>query len=236
MKTLAVFVSLLALPLYAQNPAPPAETQKAPRAQTGALQTEDQKTFYALGAALGRNIGVFKLTSSELKFVRMGLEDSVLGRKSQVDLQTYTQRINALAQERASAQATKEKAKSKGFLDKAAKEKGAVVTPSGLVYIEEQAGTGDSPKATDTVKVHYEGKLTDGTVFDSSLQRGQPAEFPLNGVIRCWTEGLQKMKVGGKAKLVCPSSIAYGDQGSPPRIPGGATLSFEVHLLDIVKK
>jgi len=86
------------------------------------------------------------------------------------------------------------------------------------------------------VKVHYTGKLTDGTVFDSSVQRGEPATFPLNGVIKCWTEGVQKMKVGGKATLTCPSDIAYGDQGRPPTIKPGATLVFDVELIEIVKK
>jgi FKBP-type peptidyl-prolyl cis-trans isomerase FkpA len=83
--------------------------------------------------------------------------------------------------------------------------------------------------------VHYEGKLVDGTVFDSSLRRGEPATFPLNGVIPCWTEGVQQIKVGGKARLVCPPETAYGERGSPPRIPGGSTLVFEVELLDIAK-
>ena len=101
---------------------------------------------------------------------------------------------------------------------------------------ELKAGSGDAPTTTDTVKVHYTGKLTDGTVFDSSVQRGEPATFPLNGVIKCWTEGLQMMKVGGKAKLVCPSDIAYGDAGRPPQIGPGAPLVFEVELLEIVKK
>ncbi len=96
-------------------------------------------------------------------------------------------------------------------------------------------GAGSSPQASDKVKVHYHGTLPDGTVFDSSVQRGEPATFALNGVIRCWTEGLQRMKVGGKAKLVCPSDTAYGDRGMPPRILPGATLIFEVELLDIVK-
>ena len=104
---------------------------------------------------------------------------------------------------------------------------------SGLVYLETQAGTGESPKATDTVKVHYRGTLIDGTEFDSSYKRNQPASFPLNRVIPCWTEGLQKMKVGGKARLVCPSDLAYGDRGRPS-IPPGATLNFEVELLEIV--
>ena len=112
-------------------------------------------------------------------------------------------------------------------------EMGAAKTDSGLVYREIRAGSGESPKATDTVKVNYRGTLVDGTEFDSSYKRNQAAEFPLNGVIRCWTEGVQKMKVGGKARLVCPSSIAYGEGGAPPDIPGGATLVFEIELLGI---
>jgi FKBP-type peptidyl-prolyl cis-trans isomerase FkpA len=122
---------------------------------------------------------------------------------------------------------------SKAYLEKAAAMPGAVRTASGLVYRELNAGTGTSPKATDVVKVHYRGTLVDGTEFDSSYKRNEPATFPLNQVIPCWTEGVQKMKVGGKAQLVCPSSIAYGDRGSPPEIPGGATLIFEIELLEI---
>ncbi len=110
-----------------------------------------------------------------------------------------------------------------------------VKTASGLVYTELKAGDGPSPTATDTVKVNYRGTLADGTEFDSSYKRGQPAEFPLNRVIACWTEGVQKMKVGGKAKLVCPPSIAYGDRGAGRAVPPGATLTFEVELLDIKK-
>jgi FKBP-type peptidyl-prolyl cis-trans isomerase FkpA/FKBP-type peptidyl-prolyl cis-trans isomerase FklB len=103
------------------------------------------------------------------------------------------------------------------------------------VVIPLKVGTGPSPAATDKVKVHYHGTLTDGTVFDSSVQRGEPITFPLDGVIGCWTEGVQKMKVGGKARLVCPSETAYGERGAPPRIKPGATLVFEVELLEIVK-
>jgi FKBP-type peptidyl-prolyl cis-trans isomerase FkpA len=122
---------------------------------------------------------------------------------------------------------------SKSYLDKAAAEPGAVRTASGLVYRELTPGTGRSPAATDVVKVNYRGTLEDGSEFDSSYKRNEPAQFPLNGVIPCWTEGVQKMKVGGKSKLVCPSSIAYGDAGRPPVIPGGATLTFEIELLAI---
>ena len=119
------------------------------------------------------------------------------------------------------------------YLEKAAAEPGAQKTASGLVYIEMRPGTGASPKATDTVRVNYRGTLVDGKEFDSSYARSEPAEFPLNRVIPCWTEGVQKMKVGGKSKLVCPSSIAYGEAGAPPDIPGGATLIFEIELLGV---
>ena len=122
------------------------------------------------------------------------------------------------------------------FLDKAAAEPGAKKLPSGLVITTLRPGTGASPKATDTVKVHYQGTLIDGTVFDSSVRRGEPATFPLNGVIPCWTEGVQQMKVGGKSRLVCPSNLAYGDRGAPPRIKPGATLVFEIELLEVVTK
>jgi len=121
----------------------------------------------------------------------------------------------------------------KAYLEKAAAEPGAVRTPSGLIYRELRAGSGGSPRASDAVTVNYRGTLVDGTEFDSSYKRNEPATFPLGQVIPCWTEGVQKMKVGGKSQLVCPASIAYGEQGSPPTIPGGATLIFEVELLRI---
>jgi len=199
-------------------------------------KSDDEKTIYAIGLALSQNLAGFKLSEKELELVKAGLTDGVLGREKKVDLQTFGPRINQLAQARSASAAAAEKKSSEGFLAKAASEKGAQKTASGLVYTEVKAGTGDSPKPTDTVKVHYTGKLTDGTVFDSSVQRGEPATFPLNGVIKCWTEGLQLMKVGGKATLVCPSDIAYGDQGRPPQIKPGATLVFDVELLEIVKK
>ena len=105
-----------------------------------------------------------------------------------------------------------------------------------MVIRTTKPGTGATPTAADQVKVHYHGTLTDGTVFDSSIKRNEPATFPLGGVIKCWTEGLQHMKVGEKATLTCPSDLAYGDNGRPPTIPGGATLIFDVELLEILAK
>jgi FKBP-type peptidyl-prolyl cis-trans isomerase FkpA len=120
---------------------------------------------------------------------------------------------------------------------RAAAEKGAVVTPSGLVYRTLREGQGASPLATDTVKVNYRGTLADGTEFDSSYKRNAPAQFPLNGVIKCWTEGVQRMKVGGKARLTCPAAIAYGERGAGGGlIPPNTTLQFEVELLEIAKR
>jgi len=115
----------------------------------------------------------------------------------------------------------------------AAKEAGAVVTASGLVYRSLKDGTGASPAASDKVKVHYRGTFPDGKEFDSSYKRNEAIEFPLNGVIKCWTEGVQRMKVGGKAKLTCPAAIAYGERGAGGVIPPNATLLFEVELLAI---
>jgi FKBP-type peptidyl-prolyl cis-trans isomerase FkpA len=117
--------------------------------------------------------------------------------------------------------------------DAAAKEPGAVVTSSGLVYRALKEGSGASPKASDAVKVHYRGTFPDGREFDSSYKRGEPISFPLSGVIPCWTEGVQRMKVGGKAKLTCPPQIAYGARGAAGVIPPNATLLFEVELLGI---
>jgi FKBP-type peptidyl-prolyl cis-trans isomerase FkpA len=124
-------------------------------------------------------------------------------------------------------------AASKAYLEKAAGEPGAVVSPSGLVYRVLREGTGTSPSATDTIRVQYRGTLVNGVEFDSSYKTNEPLKIALNAVIPCWTEGVQKMKVGGKSELVCPSSIGYGERGSPPSIPGGATLIFEIELLGI---
>jgi FKBP-type peptidyl-prolyl cis-trans isomerase FkpA len=144
-------------------------------------------------------------------------------------------KLRELQGTRMASAAVAEKQAGQKYQDKAAAEKGATRTKSGLIFKSLKEGSGASPTATDTVKVNYQGTLTDGKVFDSSYQRNEPATFPLNGVIPCWTEGLQMMKVGGKARLVCPADIAYGDRGSPPDIKPGSTLVFDVELLDVQK-
>jgi len=199
------------------------------------LESEDQKTLYALGLLIGRNVKPFALNPEELEVVKAGLSDSVNGAKPQVELETYGPKVNELADKRSNVGVDEAKKKGQEFASDVAKQKDATTTPSGIVIRTITAGTGSNPAADDVVKVHYEGKLIDGTVFDSSIQRGEPAEFPLNQVVPCWREALQKLKKGGKAQVVCPSDVAYGDHGQPPDIPPGATLSFEVELLDFHK-
>jgi FKBP-type peptidyl-prolyl cis-trans isomerase FkpA len=210
-----------------------ADAAKAPAA--AAPTTEEQKTFYALGVLLSQSLSTFDLKPEELAQVQKGIADGVGGGKTVVKAEEYLPKVQELQKARMLVVAAKAEKAGTEFLAKAATEAGATKTATGLVVKHTKQGTGASPTATDTVKVHYEGKLIDGKVFDSSIARGEPATFPLNGVIPCWTEGVQTMKVGGKAQLVCPSNLAYGQSGSPPTIPPQATLVFQVELLDIVK-
>jgi FKBP-type peptidyl-prolyl cis-trans isomerase FkpA len=220
----------------APNPKP--APKSAPKSAAAAkatlpmLSTDEQKTVYALGLQMYRSLGRFDLSPAEVELIKRAFGDAAAG-KPAVDVNEWGPKFQAFEQTRAARVAEKQKAVSSAYLAKAATEPGAVKTESGLVYLDIQPGTGASPNASDSVKVNYRGTLIDGTEFDSSYKRNQPAQFPLSGVIRCWTEGVQKMKVGGKARLVCPSEIAYGDKGHPPVIPGGATLIFEIELLEI---
>lgn len=198
------------------------------------LDDERKKTIYALGLSIGERLESFDIKKEEMDVLRLGVEDGMLKNKPQVELQAYFPKIQEMSMAKMKTQAEEEKKAAVDFLAKAAAEEGATKTDSGLIFKSMTEGTGATPKSTDVVKVHYHGTLRDGKVFDSSVQRGEPATFPLDRVIPCWTEGVQKIKKGGKAKLVCPADIAYGDRGAPPDIKPGAALTFEVELLDIV--
>ena len=229
-----IFLPLVAI--FAQTPAAKPTTHAPVRPHTTAvappLTTDDQKTVYALGVSMYQSLQPFSLSPAELAIVKRAFSDAAAG-KPAIDIEPFQPKIGALRNARASIVAAKQKTASQAFLAKAATAPGAVKTDSGMIYRELRPGTGASPAATDTVKVNYRGTFTDGKEFDSSYKRNEPATFPLNKVIKCWTEGLQKMKVGGKANLVCPSDLAYGD-GGRPSIPGGSTLVFDVELLEII--
>jgi FKBP-type peptidyl-prolyl cis-trans isomerase FkpA len=200
----------------------------------GAPKSEDDKTLYALGMIIGRNLADFNLTPRELDIVKAGMTDTVEKKKTSIEIEVYGPKVDKLHQDRRTARGAAEKKQGQAAVDAAAREPGAIKTASGaVVRITKPVPTGETPQPTDKVQVHYTGKLLDGTVFDTSRKpNGQPATFPLNGVIKCWTEGVGKMKVGEQAVLTCPSDTAYGE-GGQRNIPPGATLIFDVELLKI---
>ena len=201
-----------------------------------APETEDEKTFYALGLLISQNLVNLDLSAEELELVKAGLTDRLTGQDTYgIDPARYQAGLQQLAQTRAAAKAAEEQEAGAEFLAQAAARPEAMTTDSGLVYSVIDEGTGPSPEASDRVRVHYHGTLRDGTVFDSSVDRGEPATFGLNQVIPCWTEGVARMQVGGKSLLVCPPDLAYGERGVG-QIPPGAVLSFEVELLEIVSE
>lgn len=210
------------------------EAPKPPAAPTG---EELNKVLYTFGVLLSKNtpVGMANLTEAELAQLKKGFFDAALKKPLDASGPEFDQKVGQFLKQRQEERGAKEKVKGTEYATKMAGEKGAQKLPSGLIYIERTAGAGDQPTAADTVKVHYRGTLIDGTEFDSSFKRNQPAEFPLGGVIKCWTEGVAKMKVGGKSTLVCPPEIAYGE-GGRPGIPPNATLTFEVELLEVKRQ
>ena len=199
------------------------------------LETEDDKTIYALGVNLSRNLDHLPLSKSEQALLQAGFAHGIEKRDPLVDTVRYGRRAESLFTRRNADLAKGESEAAEAFLAEAAAAEGAVQSDSGLVMVVLRPGEGPSPTLTDRVRVHYHGTLRDGTVFDSSVVREEPVVFPLNRVISCWTEALQKMRTGEKARIICPAQIAYGDQGAPPLIKPGAALAFEVELLEILK-
>ena len=201
----------------------------------GAPKTDEDKTLYALGLIIGRNLTDFNLTARELSVVEAGIGDMVMKRKPAVDFETWAPKVDALHRARRDSRGAQEKQKGAAAVEGAAREPGAVRTQSGAIVRTVKPGTGATPQPTDRVQVHYTGRLLDGTVFDTSRKaKGEPVTFPLNGVIKCWGEGVAKMKVGEQAVLTCPADTAYGE-GGQRNIPPSATLVFDVELVGIAK-
>ncbi len=196
------------------------------------LKTDEDKTFYTLGTMFGSRLNNLDLTEKEIDALAQGLKDSAAKKELALKPEEFQNKIQEVFSERMKKFAEKVKKTGTEFLTKFVSD-GGTKTASGLAYKIENAGSAKKPKAEDTVEVHYHGTLIDGTVFDSSKERNQPVSFPLNRVIKGWTEGLQLIGEGGKIKLVIPSDLAYGDAGAPPKIPGGSTLVFDVELISI---
>ena len=196
------------------------------------LASDEQKAVYSLGLSLFRVLAPLDLNSDELRIVERGLEDAASG-KPVITPEDVQRQVAAMRRARAPRALEKEKARSAAYLEKVAKEPGSATTPSGVVYFDLQPGAGETPATGATVKVRYRGTLIDGTEFDSAGD-GKPASLRLADVIACLREGLSRMRVGGKSRLVCPANSAYGDAGRPS-VPGGAALVFELDLLEIVK-
>jgi len=198
------------------------------------LETEDQKTVYAVGVRLADMLRGREFSEAETELLSLGLADGLLGKESLVDMEVFNPKVNTLMAVRLTAVSKKEKDAGNAFCDEKATQEGARRTASGAVYLETQAGDGASPQPGENVRVHYHGTLRDGRVFDSSVDRDQPATFNVDRVVPCFSEGLREMKVGGKATLYCPADSAYGDRGQPPAIRPGSALTFEVELLEIL--
>jgi FKBP-type peptidyl-prolyl cis-trans isomerase FklB len=200
------------------------------------LETPAQKASYGIGLNMGKSLAQEGMDDLDSKAVAQGIEDAV-GKKEQRLKDDELAEAFAFLQKRAEERmaAMKEEAAKAGkqFLEENGKREGVVTTESGLQYEVLKKAEGEQPKATDVVSVHYEGKLTDGSVFDSSIERGTPIELPVSGVIPGWVEGLQLMHVGEKYKLYIPSELAYGEQSPTPAIPANSVLVFELELLEI---
>jgi FKBP-type peptidyl-prolyl cis-trans isomerase len=199
------------------------------------LETEDDKTIYAIGVNLARNLDHLPLSKAEKEILEAGFADGVEKREARVDATRYGRRQEGLFERRKAGSVEGDGEAEEAFLAEAAAAPGAERSDSGMVMLMLSPGEGPSPGPADRVRVHYHGTLHDGTVFDSSVVRGEPVVLSLDRVIPCWTEALQKMKRGGKSRITCPARIAYGDEGAPPLIKPGAALSFEVQLLEVLR-
>ncbi|MEL6594274.1 MAG: FKBP-type peptidyl-prolyl cis-trans isomerase [Bacteroidota bacterium] len=210
---------------------------------TSDMKTQMDSISYAVGLNIGNSLNTPESEDLNIQMIFRGILDvkedkgeALTEEEIQALFTSYQQKLQADAEAKLAEDGAKNIEEGIAFLEENEKKDGVSVTPSGLQYMVMQEGSGAKPTAEDLVKVHYHGTLLDGTVFDSSVDRGEPVEFPLNRVIPGWTEGVQLMSVGSKYKFFIPSDLAYGPQGSPPTIPPSATLIFEVELLEIVSE
>jgi len=241
MKRTALYTAIIAAGMIAYQFAT-AQDGTAAKPTTQPFGDQYQTASYGIGYDMGKYVKQNLKLKLDDKALIQGIQDAIAGVDSKVSPEAMQTAMLALSQEMNAAADTDRKAAGdkageagKTYRDENTKKEGVKVTASGLQIETIKEGTGATPAASSTVKVHYTGTLIDGTKFDSSVDRGEPIEFPLSGVIKGWTEGLQLMKVGGKSRLVIPPEIGYGAQGSPPVIPPNATLVFEVELIDITK-
>jgi FKBP-type peptidyl-prolyl cis-trans isomerase FklB len=200
------------------------------------IQSDADKVSYGIGLQLGQQVKGQSFPDFSLDALIIGLSDifnNTAMRFPEDEMQTAFSAINQLVQAEAANAAAGNKAEGQNHLNENTKKEGVITTESGLQYEVITDGSGAKPSQSDMVVTHYHGTLIDGSVFDSSVDRGEPAQFPVNGVIQGWIEALQLMTVGSKWRLTIPSNLAYGDQGSPPAIGPGATLIFEIELLEI---
>jgi FKBP-type peptidyl-prolyl cis-trans isomerase FkpA len=202
-------------------------------AASSSLKTEDQKTLYGVGLVIARQLAVFNLSPAELKLVQQGIVDGVKGRKPRVDFATYSKKSQEMGISRRDARGKMLEPVATEFIAKVAQEPGAVKTSSGLIYLSQRDGEGNTPTAVDKVKLHYRSTLVDGWEIDSTYKRGTPDEAPLNGYFKCMVEGVQLMKPGGRGRFVCPPELALGKDGVGI-IPPNATLVFDVELLAVI--
>jgi FKBP-type peptidyl-prolyl cis-trans isomerase FkpA len=194
-------------------------------------RTEEQKLLYALGADMGRSQTHLRLTPAELEYVFQGMREQALREKRAMELE-MSDELPELARRRVEEHAAREKEKARPFLEQAAREPGVVKTESGLLFRSLVEGTGPAPSKSDKVKVHFRALRADGGEFESTYQRNRPIEFQVGGFLPCLTEAVQRMRSGGKARLVCPSELAFGDVGLEGAVAGGAPVVFELELLE----
>jgi FKBP-type peptidyl-prolyl cis-trans isomerase FkpA/FKBP-type peptidyl-prolyl cis-trans isomerase FklB len=219
----------------ASSPETNSSLSSSPSSADDHPSSAEARTLYTLGQLISRTLDTFALTSEELEWVKSGLEDGVLKRDPKVDLAAEADGLHKMQDARRLATAEREREAGMAFIAAMASAPGSKRHPSGIVLQPLSAGTGEQPEANDHVRVHYEGRLIDGTVFESSRARGTPATLPVRGVIPCWSEALQAMRVGDRSRVVCPAELAYGERGAPPVIKPGATLVFDIELLGVVR-